>query len=139
VARALPIVLLVPLALLVAGCGSKSDKDQVRSTVQTYIDGLASKNGKKVCDQLAPSVQTLVKQRSSTKDCATAINKFEASSTGRAVAPAFNTAKIKEVTAKGSTASATLNLQIPGGSATNTTIPLEKVNGKWKITAPAEG
>jgi len=70
------------LAVLVAGCGGQSDKDKVKSHVQSYIDGLPSKNGKKVCDQLAPSVHTQVKQRASTKDCATAINKFEAPTPG---------------------------------------------------------
>jgi hypothetical protein len=133
--RALPVV--AALALLV-GCGGQSDKDKVKSTVQSYVDGLASRDGKKVCDQLAASVQTQVKQRAKAKDCQTAINTFESSATGRAVAPAFKTAKIKEVNAKGNTAAATVTVKV-NGSDSSTTIPLEKVKGDWKITAPAEG
>jgi hypothetical protein len=135
----LALALSALAAVLVAGCGAKSDKDQVTDTVQSYIDGLGSKDGKKVCDQLAGSVQSQVKSRASTKDCATAINRFESSNTGRAVAPSFKTAKINEVNVKGSTASATLSLQVPGSGATPTTIPLEKQGGSWKITSPAGG
>lgn len=128
----------VVAAVLVAGCG-QSDKDKVKSTVQTYVDGLASKDGKKVCDQLAGSVQTQVKARASTKDCATAIDRFEASTTGRAVAPSFKTAKISDVKVKGGNATVTLALTIPGGQTTSTSIPLEKESGNWKITSPAAG
>jgi len=124
--------------VLAAGCGSKSDKDEVKSTVQTYVDGLASGDGKKVCDQLAVSVQTQVQQRSKTKDCATAINRFESSAGGKAVAPAFKTADIGQVNTKGTTATARVTVKV-NGADNSTTIPLEKQGGKWKITAPAEG
>lgn len=126
------------LALVLAACGGESDKDKVKSTVQSYVDALASRDGKEVCDQLSPAVQTQVKQRAKAKDCETAINNFERSATGRAVAPAFKTAKIKEVNAKGKTASATVTVKV-NGQDSSTTIPLEKVDGDWKITAPAQG
>src|SRR4051812_23762034 len=94
---------LAALAVL-AGCGGgQSDQDKAKSTVQSYVDGLASSDGQKVCDQLSESVQTLVKARAKTKDCKTAIDNFEKSQTGRAVAPAFKTAKVKGVTTKGNT------------------------------------
>ena len=133
--RALCILALVP-ALAAAGCGS-SDKDKVKSVVQSYIDGLATHNGKKVCDQLAGSVQSLVKERASAKSCAAAINTFQSSAIGRSVAPAFKTAKIKDVTVKGGTAAATLNVAVAGKN-NPVTIPLEKVSGNWKITSPAQ-
>jgi len=126
------------MAVVAIGCGGQSDQDQVKSTVQTYVDGLASRDGKKVCDQLAPSVQNLVKQRAKAKDCQTAINSFENSTTGRAVAPAFKTAKVEEVNAKGNSATAKVTVKV-GGSNSSTTIPLEKQGGDWRITAPAEG
>jgi hypothetical protein len=125
---------LAALALFFAGCG-QSDKDKVKSTVQSYIDGLAKKDGKKVCDQLTPSVQTQVKQRSQAKDCATAIDKFEASTTGKAVAPAFQTAKVTSVNVKGGNATASISLKV-GTTTTTTTIPLQKVSGNWKILSP---
>jgi hypothetical protein len=126
--------LLACLAVLAAGCG-QSDKDKVKSTVQSYIDGLAKKDGKKVCDQLIASVQTQVKQRSQAKDCATAIDKFEASSNGKSVAPAFKTAKVTAVAVKGSDATASISLKV-GTGTTSTTIPLQKVSGSWKILSP---
>jgi hypothetical protein len=132
------LALAAGLAMVATGCGGSSDKDKIRSTVQTYVDGLAEKDGRKVCDQLTLAVQAQVKQRSQAKDCATAIDRFEASATGKAVAPAFKTAKIKSVTAKGSTAAVTVTVKV-GGSGTDTTIPLQKVNGKWKISSPAQG
>ena len=132
-------VLVVALAALaVVGCGSDSPKDSVKKTVQSYVDGLGSQDGKKVCDQLAPSVANQVKQRGGAKDCPTAIDNFEKSATGKAVAPAFKNATVSTVTLKGDTASAVVSVKVAGQEA-NTTVPLEKVNGKWKITAAADG
>jgi hypothetical protein len=128
-------VLLAVLAVAAVGCG-QSDTDQVKGVVQTYVDGLAARDGKKVCDQLAGSVQTQVKQRASAKDCATAINRFQSSSIGRAVAPAFKTAKIQDVSVKNNTATVTLEVKV-GGRDTPVTVPLEKVSGNWKISATA--
>jgi hypothetical protein len=128
--------LVIVACFVLAGCGS-SDKDSVKGTVQSYIDGLGAKDGKKVCDQLATSVQAQVQQRSTSKDCAGAVNKFLASATGRQVAASFNTAKITQVNTKGNVASASLTLTVPGGSTTSTTIPLEKQGGHWRITQAA--
>lgn len=125
---------LACLTVVATGCG-QSDKDKVKSTVQSYIDGLAKKDGKKVCDALVPSVQVQVKQRSTAKDCPTAIDKFEASSNGKSVAPAFKTAKVTAVAVKGSDATASISLKV-GTSTTSTTIPLQKVSGSWKILSP---
>ena len=55
------------------------------------------------------------------------------------MAAAFHTAKITQVNAKGKVASVKLHLTIPGGSATDTTIPLEKDGDHWKITQAAGG
>lgn len=137
VAVALAVVVVVVVVIAASGGGS-NDKDKIRSAVQTYIDGLAQRDGRKVCDQLTLTVQQQVSQRSQTKDCPTAINRFEASKTGRAVAPAFKSAKVKSVTSKGDTAAATVTVRVAGAN-TDTTIPLQKVNGKWKISSPAEG
>ena len=130
------LVLLAALAL--AACGSKSPKDSVKSTVQSYVDGLSSQDGSKVCDQLAPAVQAQVKQRGGAKDCATAIDSFEKSATGKAVAPAFKNASVTTVTVSGDKASAVVSVKVAGQEA-NTTVPLEKVDGSWKITAAAQG
>jgi uncharacterized lipoprotein len=125
------------LAMLAAGCGSKSESEKVKSTVQSYVDGLASRDGKKVCDQLASAVQVQVQQRYSVPDCPAGIAKVE-SSAGRAIAPAFKTAEIKEVNVKGNVASAGITVKV-NGKDNPATIPLEKVGGSWKITAAAEG
>jgi Putative lumazine-binding len=127
---------LAALAAL-AGCGSDSPKESVKKTVQTYVDGLGSQDGKKVCDQLAPSVQSQVKQRGGTKDCAAAIDRFEKSPTGKAVAPAFKNATVSTVTLNGDKATAVVSVKVAGQEA-NTTVPLEKVGGKWRITATAQ-
>ena len=120
-----------------AGCGgSGSPKDSVKKTVQGYADGLASQDGKKVCDQLAPSVQSAVKQRGGAKDCATAMNTFEKSAKGKAVAPVFKTASVSTVTLSGNKATAVLDVKV-GAQETPITIPLEKINGSWKITSAA--
>lgn len=110
----------------------------MKSTVQSYVDGLGSQDGKKVCDQLAPSVQNEVKQRGGAKSCPAAIDSFEKSATGKAVAPAFKTATVSTVTLKGDKATAVVSVKVAGQEA-NTTVPLVKVNGNWKITAAAEG
>jgi hypothetical protein len=123
------------LAVL-AGCGGQSDKDKVKSTVQSYVDGLASRDGKKVCDQLSASVQTQVKQSGKAKDCPTAIASFESSRAGSAVVAAFKSAKVSDITVKGDVASAKVTVKV---STTPATVPLEKVKGDWKITAPAQG
>jgi hypothetical protein len=128
----------IVLAVTAAGCGGQSDKDKVRSTIQTYIDGLASGNGKKVCDQLAKRVQAQVKQGGSAKDCAAAFSAFVKSTQGRGVSPAFKSAKIKEVEEKGNTATATVTVRV-NGEESAARIPLEKEDGDWKITAPAAG
>jgi len=104
--------------------------------VQSYVDGLASRDGKKVCDQLANSVQTQVKQRYSAPSCAAGIEKIE-SSYGGNIAPAFKTAKIAQVNAKGNVATATLTVKV-NGTPNPATVPLQKVKGSWKITAAAE-
>jgi hypothetical protein len=130
--------LTIPLTVALLGCG-QSDTDKARSTVQSYVDGLASKDGRKVCDQLALSVQAAVQQRSKSKTCAAAVERFESSADGRQVAAAFNTAKVDQVNVKGKVASAKLHLTVPGGAPTNTTIPLEKDGDNWKITQAAGG
>jgi hypothetical protein len=135
VKRSLSAVVLAA-ALFGVGCGGQSDTDKVKSTVQTYVDGLASRNAKKVCDQLSASVQTQVKQSGRAKDCATAIRNFENSANGRAVAAAFKTAKISEINVKGNIATAKVTVKV---SANGATVPLEKQGGDWKITAPAQG
>ena len=119
------------------GCGS-SDKNNVKSAVESYISGLANKNGKEVCDQLAGSVQSLVKERASAKSCAAAIATFENSPTGKAVAPVFKTAKVGDVNVKGGNATAQVSVKVAGKS-TPLTIPLEKVNGSWKISSTNTG
>ena len=130
-------VLLVALAAVaVVGCGSDSPKDSVKSTVQSYVHGLGSQDGKEVCDQLALSVQSEVKQRGRAKDCPTAIDNFEKSPTGKAVAPAFKNATVSTVTVKGDKATAVVSVKVAGQEA-NTTVPLEKVSGRWRITAAA--
>jgi Putative lumazine-binding len=131
-------VLVLAAALALAACGSESPKESVKKTVQSYVNGLGTQDGKKVCDTLAPSVQNAVKQRGGAKDCPTAIDNFEKSATGKAVAPAFKNATVSTVTLSGDKATAVVSVKVAGQEA-NTTVPLEKVNGKWRITAAAEG
>jgi hypothetical protein len=137
VKRSLLLLPAVLIALAVAGCGT-SDKDKVKNVVQSYVDGLATNNGKAVCDQLAGSVQTQVKTRASAKSCAAAITSFQKSALGKAVAPAFKTAKIDQIQVKGNNATAQLTVKV-AGKDTPVTVPLEKVSGDWKISSTNTG
>jgi hypothetical protein len=125
------------LAVAAPGCG-QSEKDKVKSTVQSYVDGLASSDGKKVCDQLTTTAQDQIKARAQTKDCASAIERFEKSKSGRAVAPSFKNAKVSQVNQKGSSATAQVEIEV-AAQRTSTTVPLEKQDGDWRITGATAG
>jgi hypothetical protein len=122
---------LAGMAIFAAGCG-QSDKDKAKSAVQTYIDGLASGDGKKVCDQLAPSVQARIKTGQHAKDCASAISSYAKTKQGSAIGPAFKTAKIQSVELKGKSGVATVSLPLLGQP---TSIPLEKSGDTWRIAS----
>jgi hypothetical protein len=131
VTRPLAAVLAGMAILALTGCG-QSDKDKAKSAVQTYIDGLASGDGKKVCGVLPPSVQTRIKNGQHAKDCATAIDAYVKTKQGSAIGPSFKTATIKSVKVKGNSGVATVSLKV---LVQPTTIPLQKQDGKWRVSS----
>jgi len=52
--RALALSLATALALLAAGCASKSDEDQVKEVMGDYIAAAADGNGEEACKKVTP-------------------------------------------------------------------------------------
>jgi hypothetical protein len=68
-------IVLAALTVVVAGCGTSTDRARVRATAQRFSDAVAQRDGAAACAQLSPSLRAqLVKDESAT--CTEAVLKL---------------------------------------------------------------
>jgi hypothetical protein len=142
--RAAALATAATLALGAAACGGSdddgvasggSDRKQARATVESLYAAIADGDAQKVCDQLNENAQRQLEQGglgAKSASCTEAFQKFldEAEKAG-----GLNLtlkAKVKSVEVDGDTAVAKVSF---GGGGRNGEIPLEKVDGEWKLEA----
>jgi hypothetical protein len=138
---------VVALATVVSGCGgSKSDPDQVKSTVSSFFTAVGEGKGQAACAFLDSSgeheVTTAAYLLKPPASCAEAINDFNKvlSSDDK---KSLKSTKVKKVVVTGTTATvadADIELKTGGeiGLFRNSSpkpMTLEKANGDWKISS----
>jgi hypothetical protein len=124
---------LIAVALLLAGCGGDSDEDQVRSTIETYVEAFVAGDGKRGCELMTEETRNefvnKVAALTRTGDCARSLRVLRTLA-GDATAKALEGADIEDIEIDGQTATATL---VAGGNRSPS--KLAKVDGKWLISA----
>lgn len=142
--RAAALATAATLALGVVACGGGdddssnsggSDQEQARATVEELYAAIGDGDADRVCEQLNEAAQKQLAAGglgSKSESCASAFQKFldEAEKAG-----GLNLtlkAKVKSVEVTGDTAVAKVSF---GGKGRNGEIPLEKVDGEWKLEA----
>jgi hypothetical protein len=120
-------------AAVLAGCGGGGDREEVRETVQAYLDSFVKGDAAKTCSLMTDATRRqFVKGARSltpTNDCATATVAVRAAAGRKAIA-ALRDAKISKVRVQGSTASAKLKASSGESVAT-----LTKQGGEWKVSS----
>jgi hypothetical protein len=140
---AVALVATATLALGAAACGSSDDdgsssgseKEQARATVENLYAAIKDNDAEKVCEQLNEDAQKQLAAGglgAKSSSCAEAFQKFldEAEKAG-----GLNLtlkAKVESVKVTGDKAVAKVSF---GGKGRTGEIPLEKVDGEWKLEA----
>lgn len=125
-------------ALAVAGCGDdgggSSDSDQAKQTAENYMHALGSDDYKKACTQLSPQAQTELSSAAGqevaklkTASCETIFKSLLGAPNPRGK-QALKDAKATSATITGT--KATVKLE-----GANRDVPLEKIDGSWRITS----
>jgi len=142
--RAVALATAATFALGAAACGSSdddssssggSDQEQARATVENLYAAIKDGDASKVCDQLNENAQ---KQLASgglgtkSKSCDEAFQKFLGEAEKAGGLNLTLKAKVESVKVTGDTAVAKVSF---GGKGRNGEIPLEKVDGEWKLEA----
>lgn len=141
--RAATLATAAALALGAAACGGSddgggadaSDEQQARATVQRLYDAIADGDAEKVCEQLNEDAQRQLTQGglgTKTRSCADSFQKFLDQAEEAGGLNLTLKAKIKSVEVTGDSAVAKVSF---GGGGGNGDIPLEKVDGEWKLEA----
>jgi ketosteroid isomerase-like protein len=142
--RAVALVTAATLALGAAACGGSdddssggggSDQEQARATVENLYAALRDGDAEKVCEQMNEAAQKQIEQGGQADkgdSCAESFQKFLDSAEKSGGLNLVLKAKIKSVKVKGDTAVATVSF---GGKGRSGEIPLEKVDGEWKLEA----
>lgn len=142
--RAVALATAATLALGAAACGGSdddssasggSDQEQARATVENLYAAIADGDAGKVCDQLNEDAQkqlTAGGLGTKSKTCAEAFQKFLDASEKAGGLNLTLKAKVKSVEVTGDKAVAKVSF---GGKGRNGEIPLEKVDGEWKLEA----
>jgi hypothetical protein len=142
--RALALTAAVALSLGATACGGSdddgsssggSDQEQARATVERLYDAIRDKDPEKVCEQMNEAAQKQLAAGglgTKSKDCAEAFQKFLDESDKAGGLNLTLKAKVKSVKVTGDTAVAKVNFGAPGR---NGEIPLQKVDGEWKLEA----
>ncbi|HYI81104.1 MAG TPA: hypothetical protein VEW67_09615 [Thermoleophilaceae bacterium] len=142
--RAVALATTAALALGAAACGGSdddgsspgdSDREQARATVENLYAAIRDGDAEKVCEQMNDAAQKQLAAGglgAKSKSCAEAFQKFldEAEKAG-----GLNLtlkAKVESVKVTGDTAVAKVSF---GGKGRNGEIPLQKVDGEWKLEA----
>lgn len=142
--RALAVTAAAALAFGAAACGGSdddsssgggSDQEQARATVENLYAAIADNDAGKVCEQLNEDAQKQLAAGglgTKSKTCAEAFQKFLAEAEKAGGLNLTLKAKVKSVEVTGDTAVAKVSF---GGKGRDGEIPLEKVDGEWKLAA----
>jgi hypothetical protein len=123
--------LVVALALVACGCGSKdtpSDVDQVRSTMVSFGRATAAHDYKRMCELLAPVL--LDKLRQVGLPCEEALKQ----GLGEVRSPKLSVGKI---TVNGDSATAEVRSSAEGETPSDDTVELRRINGSWRVSSLA--
>ena len=124
--------LLVPAlaALLLAACGAKSPEDQVRSTLAGYAKAVAARDYQAICDTyLSPKLADGVEQNTGLP-CEAAVRP-EISATTKP------TLTVRHVEVHGDHATAQVHTTAANQPASDDSIALARVDGRWRIDSLA--
>jgi hypothetical protein len=133
--RCMRIALVVAaVSLLLTGCGgSKSQADEVHSTVDAWLSALAVGHDKgenaKACSYLTPALQKSIDLQLRTRGEHATCNSFAANWTGRSTPPGNPGAHVTKVVVNGTTAVA--ELAAPPDRSSE--VKLRKVGDRWLI------
>ncbi len=142
--RAVAFATAATLALGAAACGGSdddgsssggSDQEQARATVENLYAAIKAGDPEKVCDQMNEAAQKQMAAGglgSKSKTCPEAFGKFLEASEKAGGLKLTLLAKVKSVKVTGDTAVAKVNF---GGKGRTGEIPLQKVDGEWKLEA----
>jgi len=139
--RAVALVAATTLALGAAACGGSdessggSDEEQARATVENLYEAIADGDPEKVCEQMNEAAQKQMAAGglgTKSKTCTEAFGKFLEASEKAGGLKLTLQAKVKSVKVTGDTAVAKVSF---GGKGRNGEIPLQKVDGEWKLEA----
>ena len=146
--RAATLAVAASLALGTAACGdsgddsgggssadtSGSDQQQARATVENLYAAIADGDAEKVCEQLNEDAQKQLSAGGLGKESGSCADSFQAFLDQAEKAGGLNLtlkAKVKSVKVTGDSAVAKVNF----GGQRNGEIPLQKVDGEWKLEA----
>ena len=123
---------LVASVLVLSGCGGDSDEDEIRSTLETYVEAFVAGDGKRACELMTEETRAefvnKVSVLSRTGDCGRSVRVVRTLA-GDATAKALQGAKIEDVKVDGDSATATLV-----ASGNRAPSKLAKVDGEWRIS-----
>ena len=133
--RLTPLLLVLALLTLLAGCGGgdeRPDDEQVRAAVSDYARAFGEGDGKRACALLTSGARDAFTKRVSTlvgtDDCAEAVTKLQAVAWPSVTGP-FRDATVDGVEVTGDTAKARLE----AGTGT-TEVTIEQQGGDWLLT-----
>jgi hypothetical protein len=143
--RAVALATAATLALGAAACGGSdddsssssggSDKEQARATVESLYKAYSDGDAEKICEQMNEAAQEQMAAGglgTESKSCAEALGKFLEASEKAGGLKLTLQAKVKSVKVTGDSAVAKVNF---GGKGRTGEIPLQKVDGEWKLEA----
>jgi hypothetical protein len=120
-------LLLVVLAVALAGCGGQSDEQQVAGTVSSFGRATAAKAYRTLCDRiLSPTLIEKVEQIG--LPCQQALQK----ALGDVQDPRLTIGKI---TVNGDRATAEIRTSASGQAPSRDSLELERVKGSWRIAS----
>jgi hypothetical protein len=145
--RAAALATAAVLALGAAACGGSddngdggnasggSDREQARATVEALYAAIADGDAERVCEQLNERAQNQLAEGGLGKESSSCSESFQGFLDEAEKAGGLNLtlkAKVKSVKVTGDTAVAQVTF---GGQGRDGEIPLEKVDGEWKLEA----
>jgi hypothetical protein len=140
--RAAALAAAATLALGAAACGGSdddggggSDQEQARATVERLYDAIAEGDAKGVCAELNEKAQRQLEQGGLGGKSGSCVESFQLFLDEAEKAGGLDLtlkAEVESVKVTGDTAVAKVSF---GGGGRNGDIPLEKVDGEWKLEA----
>jgi hypothetical protein len=127
------LIVLAALALTAAGCGDSapSGEQQVRDTLATFSRAVEARNYQKLCDEVfAPKL--LDGLQGIGLPCEIALR----NSLGEVKDPRLTVGAVK---VDGNKATAEVRTSAEGQTPSSDTIELQKIDGKWKVSALSGG